>query len=192
MTAYDIKLEMTRGRVVIVPGNGGGDVEHANWYGWLKNKLIERDVDCVLENMPDPVLAREEIWIPFMKEHLNCDENTVIVGHSSGAEAAMRYAEKHAVLGLVLVSACVTDLGDPTEKASGYYNRPWQWEQLKQNTEWIIQVGSTDDPFIPFHEQQQVAEGTAAEFHQFSDKGHFQSTAFPELMNILMRKLMKS
>ena len=30
-----------------------------------------------------------------------------------------RYAEKHRVLGLVLVSACVTDLGDPNEKASG-------------------------------------------------------------------------
>ena len=32
---------MTKGRVVIVPGNGGGDVEHANWYGWLREKLIE-------------------------------------------------------------------------------------------------------------------------------------------------------
>lgn len=30
-----------------------------------------------------------------------------------------RYAENHAVYGLVLVSACVTDLGDPNEKASG-------------------------------------------------------------------------
>ena len=30
-----------------------------------------------------------------------------------------RYAEKHSVLGLVLVSACITDLGDPNEKASG-------------------------------------------------------------------------
>ena len=31
----------------------------------------------------------------------------------------LRYAEKHAVHGLVLVSACVTDLGDASEKASG-------------------------------------------------------------------------
>ena len=30
-----------------------------------------------------------------------------------------RYAENHAVYGLVLVSACVTDLEDPNEKASG-------------------------------------------------------------------------
>jgi len=36
------------------------------------------------------VLAREEIWIPFMEKELNCNENTVVVGHSSGAQAAMR------------------------------------------------------------------------------------------------------
>jgi len=66
-----------------------------------------------------------------MEQQLNCDSNTVIIGHSSGAQAALRYAENHSVHGLVLVSACVTDLGDANEKASGYYNRPWQWEQVK-------------------------------------------------------------
>ena len=44
-------------------------------------------------------------------------------GHSSGAEAAMRFAEQHEVKGLVLVSACVTDLGVENERLSGYYNR---------------------------------------------------------------------
>jgi hypothetical protein len=54
-----------------------------------------------------------------------------------------RYAESNRVHGLVLVSACVTDLGDANERASGYYNRPWQWEKIKANTNWIIQFGST-------------------------------------------------
>lgn len=40
----------------------------------------------------DPVTARESKWLPFMKEQLKCDENTIIIGHSSGAEAAMRYS----------------------------------------------------------------------------------------------------
>lgn len=34
-----------------------------------------------------------------------------------------RFAETYAVHGLVLVSACVTDLGDENERASGYYSR---------------------------------------------------------------------
>lgn len=35
----------------------------------------------------------------------------------------MRFAETYRVKGLVLVSACVTDLGDENERLSGYYNR---------------------------------------------------------------------
>jgi len=49
--------------------------------------------------------------------------NTSITGHSSGAEAAMRFAESYQVKGLVLVSACVTDLGIESEMIAGYYNR---------------------------------------------------------------------
>jgi len=32
---------MSKVRIVIVPGNGAGDVEHSNWYGWLRDKLRE-------------------------------------------------------------------------------------------------------------------------------------------------------
>lgn len=32
---------MSKVKIVIIPGNGGGDVEHSNWYGWLRDKLRE-------------------------------------------------------------------------------------------------------------------------------------------------------
>lgn len=32
---------MSKVRIVIVPGSGGGDVERSNWYGWLRSKLRE-------------------------------------------------------------------------------------------------------------------------------------------------------
>ena len=35
----------------------------------------------------------------------------------------MRFAETRRVRGIVLVSACVTDLGDENERSSGYYSR---------------------------------------------------------------------
>ena len=54
-------------------------------------------IESVLRNYPDPIEAKESIWLPFMREELGCDENSVIVGHSSGAEAAMRFAEKYKV-----------------------------------------------------------------------------------------------
>ena len=71
-------------KAVIVPGNGGGDVFRANWYGWAHKQISKKcGIVCELENMPDPVVARESVWIPFMEGKLGCDENTIAIGHRS-------------------------------------------------------------------------------------------------------------
>ncbi|KAM3575107.1 hypothetical protein VYU27_003020 [Nannochloropsis oceanica] len=178
-------------RLVIVPGNGGGDVTQANWYGWAQRSLASLPgiEEVLLQNMPDPYTARESIWLPFMKEKLKCDASTIIIGHSSGAEAAMRFAETNRVAGLVLVSACVTDLGNANERASGYYSRPWGWERIKNNAGFIIQFGSSDDPFIPWNEHQAVHEGTGSELYASDSEGHYMTVDFPLLKKVLGAKL---
>lgn len=55
--------------------------------------------------MPDPLRARESVWVPFITQTLEADENAVLIGHSSGAAAALRIAEKHRLRGLILVAA---------------------------------------------------------------------------------------
>ncbi|XP_072799851.1 serine hydrolase RBBP9 isoform X3 [Vicugna pacos] len=135
------------------------------------------------------VTARESIWLPFMEAELHCDENTIIIGHSSGAVAAMRYAETHQVYAIVLVSAYTSDLGDENERASGYFSRPWQWEKIKANCPHIVQFGSTDDPFLPWKEQQEVADRLEAKLYRFTDRGHFQNTEFHELVGVVRAML---
>lgn len=68
---------------------------------------------------------------------------------------------------------------------SGYFNRPWQWEKIKANCRHIVQFGSTDDPFLPWSEQQEVAKGLAAELHKYTNRGHFQNTEFSELVSVV-------
>lgn len=177
-------------KIAVIPGNGAGDVFHANWYGWIHKKLNQiPGVSCDLRNMPDPITAKETIWIPFMRDEMSCDETTIIIGHSSGAEAAMRFAEKYTVKGIILVSACASDLGDENERASGYYNRPWEWDKIKSNTQFIVQFGSSDDPFIQWNEHQQVADGLKSELMKYDNKGHFMNSTFPELLNIVKKKI---
>ncbi|XP_020842253.1 serine hydrolase RBBP9 [Phascolarctos cinereus] len=177
-------------KAVIVPGNGGGDVVTHGWYGWVKKRLEKiPDFQCLSQNMPDPIVARESIWLPFMESEFQCDEKTIIIGHSSGAIAAMRYAETHRVYAIILVSAYTSDLGDENEQASGYFNRPWQWEKIKSNCQHIVQFGSTDDPFLPWSEQQEVANKLGAKLHKFTDRGHFQNTEFNELVSVVQSML---
>eukprot|EP00928_Gymnodinium_smaydae_P046093 TRINITY_DN30686_c0_g1_i2.p1 TRINITY_DN30686_c0_g1~~TRINITY_DN30686_c0_g1_i2.p1 ORF type:complete len:240 (+),score=27.06 TRINITY_DN30686_c0_g1_i2:9-728(+) len=180
-------------RVVIVPGNGGGSVWQSNWYGWLAKQLQVKGVDVALENMPDPVKARESVWLPFIVDKLAGGEanlpRTVVVGHSSGAAAAMRLAEKYRLRGVVLVAAYVSDLGDRNERKSGYFARPWDWQRQREHLRSAAQFASTDDPFLPISEQRSVRDGLAplVEYHEFDGRSHFFDAPFPELLEVVLR-----
>lgn len=182
-------------RVVIVPGNGGGSVWDGNWYGWLAKELQRRGVTVGIHDMPDPVRAREAKWLPFIIDRLAGGAenlaNTVVVGHSSGAVAAMRLAESHRLGGVVLVSAYTSDLGDSTERKSGYFSRPWEWDKQKANCGFIVQFSSTDDPFLPMREQRAVRDGLspAIQYIELPGRSHFFASPFWDLLKLLEEKL---
>src|SRR3989344_1779597 len=128
---------------ILIPGNGDSSPQD-NWFPYLEQKLPTLGTTGINEQFPDLPLAREEFWLPFIRE-LGADEHTILIGHSSGAIAAMRFAEKNKIFGSVLVGAYYTDLGDENEKKSGYFNHPWDWQAIKDNQKWIVQFASIDD-----------------------------------------------
>lgn len=182
-------------KAILIPGNGGGAPDD-NWFPYLDRELPKLGIRVINTQFPDPELARKKYWLPFIKE-LGADENTILIGHSSGALAAMRFAETNKILGSVLVGACYTDLGDESEKQSGYYEDPWKWDAIKSNQKWIIQFASTDDPFIPIEEARYVHEHLDTEYREFRDKGHFGNDPepkleFPELVDRLKARIQHS
>lgn len=72
---------------------------------------------------------------------------------------------------------------------TGYFSRPWQWEKIKANCPHIVQFGSTDDPFLPWKEQQEVADSLEAKLYKFTDRSHFQNTEFHELVSVVRSML---
>jgi predicted alpha/beta hydrolase family esterase len=179
--AHDVKI-------ILIHGNGGstaGDV----WYPWLERECLALGLTVINRTFPDNVKARARFWLPFLDE-LGADENTILVGHSSGAVAALRYAETHRLLGSILVGVCHTDLGDAEEAASGYYDAPWRWDLIRDHQQWIGIYHSTDDPHIPPSEPRHVAAQLRCSYFEFTDRGHFADAhAFSEIVPFLRRKL---
>jgi predicted alpha/beta hydrolase family esterase len=168
-------------KVVIVPGNGEGCAS-ANFYPTLASSLRAAGFPVELREMPDPGTARESIWLPFITDVLHADENTLLVGHSSGAVAGLRLAENVRLGALVVVSVTPTDLGDANERASGYYNRDWQWARIRANVPTVAMFASLDDPFIPIALQRTARqglqdaaapEGHTFAYHELEAKSHF-------------------
>jgi uncharacterized protein len=178
-------------RVVIAPGNGCDGVKgRCLWYGWLQRELARRAIPCAAEPFPDPMLARAEFWLPFLTGPLGCDERTVLVGHSSGAVAALRLLETTRLAGAVIVAASHSDLGDPVERASGYFDRPWNWAAIRSHaTHFLVQLHGTDDHVVPVEEGRAVSRWVCSEYHESPSAGHYQRAFQPELLQLLLAKL---
>lgn len=179
-------------KAILIPGNGGGTPQD-NWFPYLEQELPKLGITVINQQFPDAQLARKEYWLPYITE-LGADEQTILIGHSSGAIAALRYAQEHQILGSVLVGAYYTDLGLEDEKKSHYFDTPWNFEAIQKNQEWMIQFASTDDPFIPIDESRYLHEHVGTEYHEFTDRAHFghgdqQQQTFPELVQAVAAKL---
>ncbi len=175
-------------KVILIHGNSGGTGNDA-WIPWLASELSQRGFEVLHPTFPDNVEAKALIWLPYLHE-LGADEKTILVGWSSGAVAAMRYAEKHKIKASVLIGACHTDLGEQSEKVSGYYDEPWDWDAIRRNQEWIAEFASIDDPFIPIEEGRFIHEKLGTEYYESSGKGHFgypdAMLTFPEVLDVII------
>ena len=128
--------------------------------------------------------------------------NVVLVGHSSGAQAALRYAERYPVRGVVLVAATYSDLGDAHERAPGYYpqprgggggeaageeSNPYLFDAMREHCRHWHQFHSDDDPFIPLHEAERVRDGLGLSetYRMLPGRSHFFAYA-PELLDAIL------
>jgi predicted alpha/beta hydrolase family esterase len=179
-------------KAMIIPGNDDTPIT-SNWYQYVKNELEKLGLEVIAENMPDPKLARKEIWIPFIKEKISTDEDSILIGHSSGAAAILKFLEESKCKLAIIVGAYYTDLGDELEKKSGYFDEPWKWNQIKDNAKKIVIFASQDDPYIPIEQAKFIKEKVNAEYHEYKDKGHFGADVnkkqFPELVLVVKKAL---
>ena len=193
MSCYDFGMGSETLKIILLHGNNGGKDDggaaHDYWFPYAKQEFDRLGLNVISKDFPDPKVAKMSIWLPFLKQECGADEQSILIGHSSGAIAAMRYAETNRVLGSVLVGAYYTDTGDPNERASGYFDTPWNWPAIRKNQQWIIQFASIDDPFFPIEEPRFVSKWLQSEYHEFIDRGHFFDREFPELVKEVKQKL---
>ncbi|MCA9508022.1 MAG: alpha/beta hydrolase [Myxococcales bacterium] len=171
-------------KALLIPGNGGGGPKD-NWFPFLAKELPRFGIDVIAEEFPDNILARARFWLPHIKA-LGADENTILIGHSSGAIAAMRYAENNKILGSALVGAYHTHLNMDAEIQSGYFDQEWNFEAIKENQQWIGIFAGKDDPWIPVQEARFLNDRLDAFYFEFPNAGHFGSDydkkSFEELL----------
>ena len=115
------------------------------WYGWLAERLKARGYQVEVPHYPD--INREDIktFLPKVLAAHQIDENTVLIGHSSGGTLILSIAEQLTFKQGILVAGF-------SEPYSGIEKDPilqdkYDWDAIKEHCEDFVFINSVDDPW---------------------------------------------
>lgn len=156
-----------------------------------KERLIDDlpDFDVIYPSMPNSLNAVYDEWVIFFEKLIQfLGDDVQIVGHSLGAMFLTKYLNenplKHQVKRLLLVAGAYDDESSEdmgSFKVTSAINVP------KSATE-VHLFHSQDDPVVPFSELAKFQAGMPdAISHIFENRGHFNQSTFPELLEILRK-----
>jgi predicted alpha/beta hydrolase family esterase len=119
------------------------------WFPYVKSELESRGYGVWVPQLPQPDDPDIEIYVPYILTHGVFTNETVIIGHSSGASIILAVLEKLEVKinKAILVSAFLTRGGARPAKAVKEREEAYDWVIIRSNAEQIITINSTNDPW---------------------------------------------
>jgi len=180
-------------KFLILHGTDGSP--QSNWLMWLKGRLIGEGNSVWLPQLPNSDKPNTTTYTDFLLSNVDFifDNDTVIIGHSSGAVEALHLLqhlpEKSMIKGAILVSAFTDNLG--WESLDKLFIEPIDFESVKTHCRQFIFIHSDTDPYCPVEQAKQLAEQTDGELVIFEGQGHFntelgpQYRQFPQILDII-------
>lgn len=169
-------------RVFIIHGWDGYPEEGC--FPWFKKELEKRGFTVKNPAMPDPLKPQIEIWVQYLNKQIGVpDENTILFGHSIGAQTILRYLESlpenTRVGGVVFLAGWIhlTDQAYEVEEDKEIA-KPWletkiDWDKVKSHTAKFIAIFSNDDTLVPISDSEIFANKLEAKIITEYGKGHF-------------------
>ncbi len=170
-----------------------------NWFMWLKGKLIGEGYKVWLPQLPDSKNPNTETYNNFLfsNKEFNIDQETVIIGHSSGAVEILSLLQ-HLPVNIIiktaiLVSVFKNNLG--MTELEGLFIEPFNFNEIKKHSERFIFIHSDNDPYCPLDGARYISEQCEGEFIIIEGQGHFNTEInpdykqFPALLDIIKKSI---
>ncbi|MBT3230507.1 alpha/beta fold hydrolase [Candidatus Uhrbacteria bacterium] len=150
---------------------------------WLKQQLEAQGCHVFIPELPDSGEPRPEKWMSVIKDLISePDEDVVLVGHSMGGQAALRYVEglgegqkigKLALIAPVIDKITGLEEPDEIEIADSWLQKPMNWRKIKDSANEIVGIFSDNDPWIPLSSSDLLKEKVGADIIIEHEKEHW-------------------
>lgn len=185
----------TEKRVFIIHGWDGYPEEGI--FPWLKKELQNKTFTVFNPSMPEPLNPQIDSWVSFLKQQIGIpDKNTILFGHSIGAQTILRYLEslneKENIGGAVFLAGWthLTDEAYETEE-DAVIAKPWletslDWDKIKSHSGNFVAIFSDDDPLVSLSDAKIFENNLGAKIVVEHGKEHFSgSSGIKELPSAL-------
>lgn len=174
----------------------------SDWYPWLKSELENNGYKVTIPEMPNSNAPKIDAWVGKLKEQITPNEKTILVGHSIGCQAILRYLEQLdkdiKIKGAIFVAPWLSlkeniFLNEKFKKVG----MPWlekkiDFEKVKTHTENFVTIFSSNDPFVAVSQCDVFQKKLDSKNIILKNKGHFTQydnvailfEVFEEIINI--------
>jgi uncharacterized protein len=155
----------------------------SNWFPWLKSELSIIGYDVWVPELPNwSAPNRANFMRVIAAKNFLFNEETIIVGHSSGAVAALHLLPLtgSTIRAAFFVSAFKDTLGWPS--LNGLFDREFDFAAIKQAANERIFYYSDDDPYVTPDHAEFLASATEGELVPMRGMGHFNVEKSPDFV----------
>lgn len=164
-----------------------------NWFPWLKEELEKEGYKVWLPELPEAWHPDLERYWNFLKD-FDFNEETVIVGHSSGAAMVLGILHKLPIEKKVKLAISVAGFcKDEGWGCEGLFSEKYDWKKIKKQAEKIVLFWSPNDPYINKKQTDCLAEKLDVKPIIKYGQKHFsvgtmgeQYREFPELLELII------
>lgn len=178
--------------------HGTDSSSQANWFPWLKEELEKRSWEVWVPDLPsanEPDISRYNQFI-FANREFVFSEKTCLIGHSSGAVAALgllqSLPENTSIDTCILVSVFENDLGWGNLKR--LFETRLAYETISKKAKRFILIHSDNDPYIPLDQPKHINKKLHGDLKVMLGQKHFnldtnsEYVKFPYLLDLLRDK----
>lgn len=161
----------------------GTSTKDDDWFGWLEHAAAQLTppINVTRLDLPHPFAPHPQAWQKAIDRQIPVTDPTspiVIVAHSLGCAASLRWIESHPQLTnvrLILVGSFDQPLaGYPMLDA--FVTPAFQYERIRASLKACEVITAQDDPIAPSRVSQNMAESLHAQLIVRLHGGHFLSS----------------
>ncbi len=183
--------------VYLIHGWGGNP--HNCWFPWLKSNLENLGYKVSAFPMPnsnEPAIAE---WVRTLHKKITSVEESILVGHSVGCQAILRYLASldstKQFEGVFLVAPWLRLTGLETSEevqiAEPWIALPFDWKKAKARSKSFTALFSDNDPFVCVEDESIFEKMLKAKIFVEEKKGHFDDEAGIVKLPLLLDEIKK-